>query len=224
MSESAEQQAYHQIKSAIYKKYIQQGSKLAEASLAQKLNLSRTPVRGAIKRLAYEGLVEISENRRARVIRPTEKEIRQTFAVRAQLEKMAAELAAPNFTPADVKKLRDLASKETHIFQEFEKKRGKEEYYEVNDTIHLHIAKLSGNDVLYSHIESLLQKSKIFLVLFDPYDQMSFNSSPGEHEDIINRLAAGDSAGAGNAMEEHMKSTLDGMDFDKARPEDDFIL
>lgn len=53
MTENAEQIAYSRIKNAIYKQYIRQGNKLAEASLARQLNLSRTPVRHALRRLHY---------------------------------------------------------------------------------------------------------------------------------------------------------------------------
>jgi DNA-binding GntR family transcriptional regulator len=91
---------------------------------------------------------------------------------------------------------------------------------EINKAFHLRIAKLSRNEVLYEQIFSLLQKCKIYLILFDTYDQMDINLSPMKHEEIISRLSKGDSQGAEEAMLNHLNSTLDGMDFENVLPDD----
>jgi len=231
MSENAEQVAYYRIKTAIYKQYIRQGNRLAEASLSKQLNLSRTPVRHALRRLHYEGLVEFSPNGRAQVICPTENKIRQTYRVRAQLEKMAASLAAQKATKKDVAELELLVAEERPIYQKFIAsglRKGLSKYHELNETLHLQIAKLSGNEVLYEQIEGLLQKCRIYLILFDTYDQMDFNpspmASPLEHEEIISCLSKGDSRGAEDAMLNHLNSTLDGMDFKNVLPDDHIAI
>jgi len=231
MSENAEQIAYARIKAAIYKQYIRQGSRLAEASLSKQLNLSRTPVRHALRRLHYKGLVEFSPHGRAQVICPTEKKITQTYDVRAQLEKMAAALAAQNATRKDVAELKLLVAEESPLYQKFIAsglRRGLSEYHELNETIHLRIARLSGNEVLYEQIEGLLQKCRIYLILFDTYDQIDLNPPPlashMEHEEIISCLSKGDSQGAEAAMLNHLNSTLDGMDFDIVLPNDHMTI
>jgi DNA-binding GntR family transcriptional regulator len=231
MSETAEQIAYSRIKTAIYKQYIRQGSRLAEASLAKQLNLSRTPVRHALRRLHFDGLVEFSPNGRAQVICPTEIKIRQTYAVRAQLEKMAAALAAQNITKKDVAKLKILVAEERTIYKKFITsglRRGLSGYHDINEAFHSRIAKLSGNEVLYEQIVGLFQKCRIYLILFDTYDQMDFNpslmASPMEHEKIISRLSKGDSQGAEEAMLNHLNSTLDGMDFNNVLPDDHITI
>jgi len=231
MAENAEQIAYSKIKTAIYKQYIRQGSRLAEASLAKQLNLSRTPVRHAMRRLHYEGLVEFSPNGRAQVICPTEDTIRQTYAVRAQLEKLAAALAAKNVTKKDVVELKRMVAEERPIYKKFIASGLRQvlsKYHEVNETFHLRIAKLSGNKVLYEQIEGLLQKCRVYLILFDTYDQMDYNpspmASPLEHEKIISHLSKGESQGAEEAMQNHLSSTLDGMDFDITMPDDHITI
>ena len=70
MPVNAEDKAYDRIKSAICKRQIRQGSRLAEATLASRLKLSRTPVRSALRRLSYEGLVEFVPNRGLRLSGP----------------------------------------------------------------------------------------------------------------------------------------------------------
>ena len=227
MPENAEQIAYSRIKAAISKRYIRQGSRLAEASLAKQLNLSRTPVRHALRRLHYEGLVTFSPKGGAQVICPTENRIRQTYAVRAQLEKMAAALAAGNATKKDVAELKLLVAEESPIYQKFIEsglRQGLSEYHEINEAFHLRIAKLSRNEVLYEQIAGLLQKCRIYLTLFDTYDQMDINLAPMEHEEIISRLSKGDSQGAKEAMVNHLNSTLDGMDFDIVLPDDHITI
>ncbi len=227
MPENAEQIAYSRIKAAISKRYIRQGSRLAEASLAKQLNLSRTPVRHALRRLHYEGLVEFSPNGGAQVICPTENRIRQTYAVRAQLEKMAAALAAGNATKKDVAELKLLVGEESPIYQKFIEsglRQELSEYHGINEAFHLRIAKLSHNEVLYEQIFSFLQKCQIYLILFDTHDQMGINLAPMEHEEIISRLSKGDSQGAEEAMLNHLNSTLDGMDFGNVLPDDHITI
>ena len=199
MPENAEQIAYYRIKTAIYKQYIRQGSRLAEASLAKQLNLSRTPVRQALRRLHYEGLVEFSPKGRAQVICPTEDRIRQTYAVRTELEKMAARLAAQHATQKKVDELKGLIAEEGPIYQKFIAsglRQGLSEYFAINEAFHLCIAKLSRNEVLYEQISGLLQKCQIYLGLFDRHDEMDINLSPVEHEEIISHLSKNDSQGA----------------------------
>lgn len=223
MPENAEQTAYNRIKTAISKRYIRQGSKLTEASLAKQLNLSRTPVRHALRRLHYEGLVEFSPNGGAKVICPTENKIRQTYAVRTQLEKMAAALAARYTAQKDVAELKLLIAKEGPIYQKFIQsglRQGLSEYHAINEIFHLSIAKLSRNEVLYEQIFDLFQKCQIYLILFDSHDQMEINLSPMEHEEIIFHLSKGNSQGTGKAMRNHLISTLDGLDFEKVLPDD----
>ncbi len=228
MAENAEQIAYNRIKTAIFKRYIREGRKLVEASLAKQLNLSRTPVRHALRRLHYEGFVEFSPNGGAHVIRPTENRIRQTYAVRTELEKMAAGLAAQHMTQKNVEELKGLVAEEGQIYQKFIAsglRQGLSEYFAINEAFHLRIAKLSHNEVLYEQILGLLQKCQIYLILFDSHDEMDINLSPVEHEEIISHLSKRNSQGAEEAMLNHLNSALEGMDFEKVLKavSDDYI-
>lgn len=220
MPDTTENLAYDRIKTAIIKRYIKQGSKLVEATVAKQLGISRTPVRGALKRLAYEGFVEFIPNKGAYVIEPTIEEIKQTFAVRAQLEKMAAALAAERISDADIEELHRLIEEEDRVFKEGEVER----YYEVNDAIHLKIAQAADNAILYKYVNDLLVKTKIFLILFDPFRRLDINPSPIEHSEIVQYLKNRDAAKAEAAMETHLKSALDGMDMKRLLPEDYLAL
>jgi DNA-binding GntR family transcriptional regulator len=222
MSVSLEEMAYNKIKVAISKGYITTGSKLKETSLAQSLKMSRATVKGAIKRLVYEGLAEYVPHKGTSVVDPSLEEIKESFQVRAQLEKMAVSLAAGKFSSRELKSLNDLVQKEREIF----KVRELVQYYEVNNAIHLAIAGKSGNRILVHYIEELLQRTTIYLILFEPFYQLveQYNNSPLEHQQIIEHLETGDSKAAGLAMETHLETVVAGMDVDRLLPQDNLTV
>ena len=193
---NSEDVVYRKLKTAIRKRYIRQGSQLVEVALAQQLGVSRTPVRSAIKRLEAEGLVNSIPNRGAFVITPTQREIEETFLVRAQLEMMAARLTAAHITAKQTEELRKLIAVETSVFD----KNNLDEYYAANDQLHLKIAEISGNKVLYSYIHDLLDRTRIFLILYDPFYQLEYSPTT-EHHAIVDAIADHDPDRACAAVE-----------------------
>lgn len=88
---------------------IPTGTRLGEVDLAERLAVSRTPIREALSRLAAEGLVELQPNRGARVASWSADELRQIFALRLQLEPHAVRQAVPQLTDAELDALQSLA-------------------------------------------------------------------------------------------------------------------
>ena len=86
------------------------GAKLNERELAEALNVSRTPLREAIKMLAAEGLVELLPNRGAVVAQMSEQDVIDTFEVIAGLEGQSGELAAQRIDEAELAEIRALHS------------------------------------------------------------------------------------------------------------------
>ncbi|MCG8687280.1 MAG: GntR family transcriptional regulator [Desulfobacterales bacterium] len=218
MAVSQEDQAYNKIKVAISKGYIKKGSKLKEVPLSKSLDMSRATVKGAIKRLVFEGLAEYVPNKGVSVVNPTLEEIHQTFLVRAQLEQMAVSLAAPGLTAKDFKELEALVEKEEALCDAREVKG----YYEINDAFHLKIVERSDNQVLVHYVKELLQKTTIYLILFDPFFQLIDvnNLSPDEHREILGLLQNNEGEAAGLAMKHHLASTVSGIDMDRLYPSD----
>jgi DNA-binding GntR family transcriptional regulator len=212
---NSEDAVYRKLKTAIRKRYIKQGSQLVEVALAQQLGVSRTPVRSAIKRLEAEGLVNSIPNRGAFVITPTHKEIEETFLVRAQLEIMATCLTCGRITEKQIEDLRNLINLETIVFDES----NLDDYYAANDNLHLKIAELSGNRVLYSYIKELLDRTRIFLILYDPFYKLEYRPT-SEHSAIIDALAARDAEKATFAVETHINSSINGLESAGQMPED----
>ena len=178
--------------------------------------MSRTPVRSAIRRLEADGLVNSIPNRGAFVITPTLREIEETFLVRGHLEQMAARLAAKSITPGQIAILNELIEKEAVIFE----KQDLDEYYLVNDTFHLKIAEFSDNRVLSSYVHTLLDKTRIFLILFDPFSKLSISPSLNDHQKIVEALERHDPEGAALAVSKHIRSSIDDLEAVEVLPED----
>ena len=84
------------------------GSKLNERELAESLNVSRTPIREAIRRLAADGLVELIANRGAIAVQLSLEDVINTFNVIADLEGFSGELAANNISDHTLSELEAL--------------------------------------------------------------------------------------------------------------------
>jgi DNA-binding GntR family transcriptional regulator len=80
-------------------------SRIVETQVARELGTSQAPVREALRGLEALGVVEILPYRGARVRRPTREELLEAYAVRSALETLAARLAVPRMTDADIGKL-----------------------------------------------------------------------------------------------------------------------
>src|SRR3954470_8635056 len=88
---------------------LRAGTRLGEVELAERLGVSRTPVREALTRLAAEGLVELAPNRGARVATWTVAELEGVFDLRMSLEPQLTGFAVAHAGPADVDALDELA-------------------------------------------------------------------------------------------------------------------
>jgi len=213
---NSEEEVYAKIKNAIRKRYIKQGSQLVEITLAQQLGVSRTPVRSAIKRLESEGVVKSIPNRGAFVITPTSQEIEETYQVRMEMEQMAARLTAAAITPDQVKELLDLVEREKTIFDWT----NLDEYDVLNASLHLKIAEFSGNNVLYHYVKELLDRTRIYLILFDPFFKLEYSPSVDAHLAIVEALSRHDVELSSSLVREHLQSSVDGLEKAEVMPED----
>jgi DNA-binding GntR family transcriptional regulator len=107
MAEGSAATAYRRVRQAIIEGTYPPGARLVEQRLAEELDLSRTPVREALRSLHAEGLVDIEPNRGTVVRRVTVDDIADVYELRARLEAYAAERAAARLLPADERRLDD---------------------------------------------------------------------------------------------------------------------
>ena len=93
------------IEEAIVSGELAPGTVLRQEQLSEQFNVSRTPVREALRRLAALGLVSFVPNRGVRVRTISRDELHEAFMVRAELEGLATEMAATKFTAEDIEEL-----------------------------------------------------------------------------------------------------------------------
>jgi DNA-binding GntR family transcriptional regulator len=105
------------LEEAIVSGEIPPGSVLRQEHLSEQFNVSRTPVREALRRLAALGLVTFEPNRGVRVRMLAREELREAFLARAELEGLATEIATPKMTTADLDALVDAERRFTEATQ-----------------------------------------------------------------------------------------------------------
>lgn len=110
--------AYWTIRDAIRKGVIRAGDRLIELDLAAALEMSRTPVREALRRLEAERLVEIAPRRGYIVPTITLDELVDIFEIREVLEGLAARRAAQRMGPAELEALRDTVERRERAYDE----------------------------------------------------------------------------------------------------------
>ena len=98
---------FYTLRRAILKGELEPGERLMEVALANKMGVSRTPIREAIRKLELEGLVVMIPRRGAEVARITEKDLRDVLEVRECLECLAIELACERISNEEIVKLKE---------------------------------------------------------------------------------------------------------------------
>ncbi|MCC7352178.1 MAG: GntR family transcriptional regulator [Anaerolineae bacterium] len=150
--------AYDSIRRAIFEGYIAPGTRLTEQDLVKWLDVSRTPIREALRRLEADGLVRAAPYRGAVVVMPDADDIREEYTVRAALEGLAAELAVQHLKDQDVEELEALTD-------EIESALGQGDistFLEVNARFHIRLYTLSGSRRLVTMIEGSWQKVNFY--------------------------------------------------------------
>ena len=104
-------QVYGRLRSAIVTGYFEPGTRLVERDLTEKLQVSRTPIREALRRLEQDGLIVCYPHRGYYVRTPSLDEARQAYEVRRALEGLACELAAQRASAEELAAMRDIVRK-----------------------------------------------------------------------------------------------------------------
>jgi DNA-binding GntR family transcriptional regulator len=103
---------YGRLRSAIRSREIQAGDRLREADLAERLGVSRTPVREALRRLESDGLVQLAPPRGFVVTQLTYRRVMELYAMREELAGVAARFAAEQASPMEIQTLQELVAQQ----------------------------------------------------------------------------------------------------------------
>ncbi len=192
---------YLELKDKILKGEIESYTRLMEISLAEKMNVSRTPIRKAIKKLADDGLVTIEPRRGAYVSKISVKDMVDVFEVREDLESFAAYLAAQRIKDPQKSQLKHYVE----MFESAVENNDKEKMIEFDSAFHSFIVECSDNRTLIDMVDHIQELSLRFRYLY--YDDVSqYIKMPAEHRRIMEAIISGDSDRAREETDAHVKA------------------
>ena len=200
------QQVAVRLRQRIVEGEVAPGAKLNERELCEQLQVSRTPLREAIKMLAAEGLVLLLPNRGAVVAQLGVQDVVDTFEVIAGLEGQSGELAAQRITAAELAEVRALHFEmlAAHARKDLPT------YYRLNALIHTQINAAARNPVLtqtYRTINARLQA----LRFRSNFDEGKWLRAVQEHEQMITALAERDATGLRALLIRHLEHKRDAV-------------
>ena len=198
------EQVAQRLRQMLVENQIPPGAKLNERELSEVLQVSRTPLREAIKMLAAEGLVELLPNRGAIAVELTEADVLNTFEVMAGLEAMSGELAAGRITDAELAEIRAMHFEMLAAYT----RRDLSAYYRLNSQIHRAINAAAKNPVLtatYNQVNARLQA----LRFRSNQDDAKWKQAVAEHERMIEALASRNGAAMRKVLLEHLDHKRD---------------
>lgn len=189
------------VRELIYQRVLRPGDSIDELELCAKLNISRTPLREALKVLHGENLVELVPRKGCRVRDLADDELLELFPVMASLEGLCANLATSKLTQTDTEKLEEIHQR----LETFAAAGDVDRYYEANREFHLAIQCLSGNRWL-QRITGELRN----VLTLARHRQLTvpgrLQSSLQEHRLLMAAFKTGDADAASRAMHDHLCS------------------
>lgn len=191
-------QIYEHLRNEVLTGSLEPGQWLKEQEIATTLNVSRTPVREAVRRLAQDGLLDIVENRGVRVRELTLKEAVDTYEVRELLEGMAAHRAALTADDQAVERLETLLARINDLPPE-----DSAAQIQADDALHELIAKTAGNQTLLDVIKLL--NGRVTRIKILTRDTNTSDTTRQHHHEIVEAIAAGDPERAQAAMRSHIQ-------------------
>jgi len=197
---------------------IPTGSRLRQETLATEFGVSRTPVREALRKLQADGLIELEPNRGAVVRGPSGREVREAYEVRAELEGLAAALAASRIRDQEVRRLHDAQrmfgrSVKGLLAWKTRRRDGDapppaevhDEWMRGNDVFHLAIHEAAGNERLQSTLSDLhgsFPRDLSWIVLGESSRLLEENVA--QHAAILDAIERHDAPQARRLMKEHV--------------------
>lgn len=199
----------HALEQGILQGDWQPGDRLDERQIAEMFDVSRTPVREAIQRLAASGLVQVRGRSGAIVVQLSPIELLDGFTVVAELEALAAAQAARRRLPAHLEDMRAAHD----ACAEAARSGDIDRFYDANLLFHRTISQASQNRVLQEQLLAVTIKTAPYR-RYVTHHPARMESSMPEHAAILDAVERSDAAAAAMAMRGHVNLLReDAMDF-----------
>lgn len=183
---------------------ISPGDTLDETAIAARFNVSRTPVREAIRQLAASGLVDARPHRAAIVARPSHDDLIGMFEAMAELEGLCAHYAAERMTPAERSGLEKVHEELRLLIRDGDP----QNYHETNQLFH-------GTVYSGTHNAYLAELTVATRIRVQPFRRAQFRNlgrlakSHEEHDRVVTAVLRADATAAQKAMRDHIMTVFD---------------
>ena len=202
--QSLHEQVTERVRDMIIEGELAPGERINEAGLVERLGVSRTPLREALRTLAAENLIDTRPSRGSVVRRLTPDDVHAMLQVLAELEALGGRLTCASASDATIDAILALHDQMMHHYRE----RDRLAYYKANQAIHTAIAAASGNPVLQEMQGSIQSRLKrIRFIGNDTPDNWA--NAVAEHEEMAEALRARDGDRLGAVLAAHLMRTWD---------------
>ena len=194
---------FNTLRQAILRGELKPGERLMEIQLANKLGVSRTPIREALRKLELEGLVNMVPRKGAEVADITEKSLRDVLEVRKALEVLSVQLACEKITEEEIEELKRVAERFKDTLDD-------------QDVTKIAEADVAFHDVIYTATDN----QKLILLLNNLREQMyryrveylkkeeAYPQLIAEHEELIDNISKRNKEEATRIMCEHIDNQV----------------
>lgn len=209
---------FNTLRKAILTGELKPGERLMEIHLANRLGVSRTPIREAIRKLELEGLVIMIPRRGAEVAQITEKSLKDVLEVRRALDALCAELACERITQEELKNLKTACEE----FARATRTKDATVIAAADVAMHDIIVKATGNARLIQLINNLSEQMYRYRFEYIK-DESRHDTLVEEHQRIYDSIVRKDKEGAAAAARMHIdnqeKSIIHQLQLERAQQE-----
>ena len=192
---------FNTLRQAILTGELKPGERLMEIHLANKLGVSRTPIREAIRKLELEGLVTMIPRRGAEVAQITEKSMNDVLEVRRAMDALCVELACDRITPEELQNLK----KACDTFEAAVKTDDIKQIAQADVALHDIIVQATGNQRLIQLVNNLSEQMYRYRVEYLKEEQTR-NLLVSEHEELVKAIREGDVQKAQDISFHHLEN------------------
>jgi len=196
-------QALKKIRDAILSGKLKPGQRLVEMQLAEEMQISRFPIREALRYLEKEGLVETKPFKGTHVARLTEKDMEELYSLRSSLEELAVRILIENLDEKKIKKLETIVQS----MQKASQIGDLDQMISEDLRFHQTICELSGHSKLLEVWRTLESQLQVFLTIEKDFFETAYQYV-STHDPILEAIKHRSTKTAEKAIREHLELAM----------------
>jgi DNA-binding GntR family transcriptional regulator len=205
-SKSLHEQTYQALQDSILSGELAPGDRLIETQIAEQLQVSRTPIREAIRQLQREGLIAADDRGWLRVATVSPTEAIQLYDCRIALETLSVTQACTKASDAELKELYELVSQAAKLLESSSQNADSVALLELDYQFHRTIARSSGNTYLASLLDQVFGKMALLRLQTTRHNPRVLEIRT-EHQQLYEAIAKRDLVAATAAIQNHLNAS-----------------